>query len=81
MQQQVLYAVQHKKCEYAVCVQVHTGKYTLLEIGIYQWEGNNIKKHKLYDIHNDKDYVDEFNEAIKAINGEIDPFEEVDTNE
>lgn len=81
MQQQALYAAQHKKCKYTVNVQIYFGACTPLTISICQWEGSEIKKYKLYIIHDDKNYVDEFNEAIKVINGEIDPFEEENTNE
>lgn len=75
MQQQALYAAQHKKCKYSVNVSVSVEGGIPLQIGIVEFQGHTIKKYKLYTVHTNK--ATEFNEAIKAINGEIDPFKEI----
>lgn len=62
-------------------VEVFAGKCRPLKISVYFWEDNEIKNCKFYNIDNAKNCKEKFNEAIKVINGEIDPFEEENDDE
>lgn len=80
MQQQALYAAQHKKCVYKINVDMSfSERGTSLSFWFFN-NKNSGEKAVNYLVFND-DCVDEFNKGIKAINGEIDPFEEKNINE